>query len=159
MAEKIKPLSRRDDLVIQELNGEVLIYDLRSNKAFCLNETSARVWQACDGNNTVSDISRAIGSDDLVWLALNDLKKEKLVEHDLPTPSKFEGMTRRQVVKNIGLSSLLALPIIAGMTAPAAAQTGTCMQDFPGCTPNGMTCASDSSCCSCNCNASMQCTT
>lgn len=122
MAENNKPLSRKDDLVIQELNGEVLIYDLRSNKAFCLNETSARVWQACDGSRSVSDIARQIGSDDLVWLALNDLKKEKLVEHDLPTPAKFEGMTRRQVVKHIGLSSLLALPIIAGMTAPAAAQ-------------------------------------
>lgn len=142
MAEKIKPLSRKDDLVIQELNGEVLIYDLRANKAFCLNETSARVWQACDGRNSVSDISRQIGSDDLVWLALNDLKKEKLVEHELPTPAKFEGMTRRQVVKNIGLSSLLALPIIAGMTAPAAAQTASVC---------GQACVANSECTNVNC--------
>ncbi|HKX84895.1 MAG TPA: PqqD family protein [Pyrinomonadaceae bacterium] len=128
MAEKRKPLSRKDDLVVQELNGELLIYDLRANKAFCLNETSARVWQACDGTNSVSDISAILGSEDLVWLALTGLKKESLVEHEMAVPAKFEGMSRRQVVKHIGLSSLLAVPLITGLVAPVSAQsTSVCI--------------------------------
>ena len=85
MKKDIKPLSRKDEIVVQELNGEVLIYDLRTNKALCLNETSSLVWEACDGNTSVSEISRSISrklnapaNDDLVWLALDQLKKEKL---------------------------------------------------------------------------------
>jgi len=53
----LKPESRQSGLVIQELGGEILIYDLREDKAFCLNATSALVWQACDGNKTVGEIS------------------------------------------------------------------------------------------------------
>ncbi len=49
MKNNFKPTQRKAELVIQELNGEVLIYDLGRNKAFSLNETSALVWQACNG--------------------------------------------------------------------------------------------------------------
>ena len=117
-----RPISRKDDLVVQELNGEVLIYDLRENKAFCLNETSALVWQSCDGSKTAGEIGKELGNEDMVWLALNDLKREKLVEHELTTPAKFVGMSRREVVKSLGMSSMLALPMIAALVAPVAAQ-------------------------------------
>lgn len=60
MASKNNPTARRTDVVVQELKGEVLIYDLKINKAYCLNETSAMVYQLCDGNNSVSDISNQL---------------------------------------------------------------------------------------------------
>jgi len=34
---------------VKQADGEVLIYDLERNKAHCLNNTAARVWQYCDG--------------------------------------------------------------------------------------------------------------
>jgi hypothetical protein len=37
MKQKVVPQSRKNDIVVQDLNGEVLIYDLKANKAFCLN--------------------------------------------------------------------------------------------------------------------------
>jgi hypothetical protein len=151
----MKPRARTDALVIQEAGDELLIFDLTTNKAYCLNEASARIWRACDGTNDFHEMSRRFGGDDLVWLALNDLKKQKLVEHELPTPEKFEGMTRRQVVKRIGLSTMLAIPMVAGLVAPAAAQTGTCIVNAPGCNPNGAGACNSGSpteCCSCMCN-------
>lgn len=60
MRKDVKPVSKRDDLVVQELNGEVLIYNLSDNKAFCLNETSALVWQACDGEKNIAEISKEL---------------------------------------------------------------------------------------------------
>jgi hypothetical protein len=166
MKDDFTPKSRKDNLVVQELEGEVLIYDLEKNKAFCLNETSALVWQACDGSRTIADISDFVGkqlssqvNEDIVWLAIDQLSKESLVEKQAAAKSKFEGMSRREVVRKVGLASLVALPMIASLTAPVAAQTGTCVQNAPACTANGMTCTSSNTCCSCNCNASMQCTT
>jgi hypothetical protein len=144
------PVMRKDDLVIQELDGEILIYDLRNDKALCLNSTSALIWQACDGSKSVSEITEFVGkkldstsSEDLVWLALDQLKKEKLIENGSVTDDDhFEGMSRRQVIRKIGLSSLVAIPVVSSLVAPVAAATGTCTGncrcDNP--TPNGGNC-------------------
>ena len=60
MNSRKRPLARKIELVEQQLNGELLIYDLRINKAYCLNETSTLVYQLCNGKNTVSEISNLI---------------------------------------------------------------------------------------------------
>ena len=52
------PKARQHGLVIQEMPDEVLVYDLDTNKAHCLNRSAALVWRSCDGNNTVADIVR-----------------------------------------------------------------------------------------------------
>jgi hypothetical protein len=128
------PKSRQENLVVQELEGEVLIYDLEKNKAFCLNETSALVWQSCDGSRTIAEISDVVGkqlksqvNEDIVWLAIDQLSKESLVEKQPESGSKFSGLSRREVIKKVGLGTMVALPMIAAMTAPVAAQTGTCV--------------------------------
>lgn len=161
----MKPIARRDDLVIQEVGGEILVYDLRTNKAICLNQTSALIWQNCDGKKDAVEIAQGIEkklgsnvSEDFVWFAINQLKDESLLDNDISI-NKFEGMSRREVVKKIGLTSMIALPVVASLIAPMAIHAQTCTQDAPGCTNNGMTCTVPNTCCSCNCNAAMQCTT
>jgi hypothetical protein len=47
----IKIKSRESNLVVQDLNNEVMIYDLTENKALCLNETASIIWRLCDGKN------------------------------------------------------------------------------------------------------------
>lgn len=130
------PLSRKDNLVVQEVNGEVLVYDLNDNKAFCLNQTSALIWQACSGERTIPDISRFVSqklntpaNEDLIWFALDQLKKEKLISHETEASNHFAGMSRRDVVKKVGLGTMIALPIVASMIAPKAinAQSGNCV--------------------------------
>jgi hypothetical protein len=136
MKNNIKPLSRKDEIVVQELNGEILIYDLSTNKAFCLNETSSLVWEACDGSKSVSEISRLVSrklnapaNEDLIWLALDQLKKEKLIANSEEVVSHFEGMPRREVIKKVGLASVIALPIVGSLVAPksAMAQASACI--------------------------------
>lgn len=154
------PKSRTDEIVVQELNGEILVYDLRDNRALCLNETSSAVWRACDGSNSVADIAARVGNEDIVWLALSELKKEKLIDSIPVTPSQLEGMSRRDVIKKIGVGSMIALPLIAGLVAPTAAHaastcvvgTGTCTCTGPNtgsgtvCTPSATTCTTGCVC-------------
>lgn len=143
-----KPVCSRNDLVVQELDGEILIYDLKENKAFCLNETSARVWRSCDGSKTMAEIGRELGHEDMAWLALNDLKKEKLIEFQSKTPSRFAGMSRREVVRKIGVGAMVALPIVASLAAPPVAHAQSCGGSC------GMTLACPSvSTCSCSNNS------
>ncbi len=168
MKNHIVPKARKENLVVQELDGEVLIYDLNTNKAFCLNEASALVWQACDGNKDVSEIRKSLGkqlnstvNDDFVWLALDQLKKENLIENKDEIVADFNGMSRREVIRKVGFASVVALPLISSMIAPTAisAQSvrpspGTCEPGGSGTTnktANGGSCQGNGNCCSNNC--------
>jgi hypothetical protein len=141
MRKDVKPISRTDGLVVQDLNGEVLIYDLGENKAFCLNETSALVWQACNGEKNVSEISRELSqklnspaNEDLIWLALDQLKKENLIENQEDFQIDFNGMSRRSVIKKVGLTVVVALPLVTSLVAPTAASAQSLVACGEACT-------------------------
>ena len=120
------PVARKNGLVVQEVPDEVLVYDLDSNKAHCLNQSAAMIWKSCDGNNSISEIAKLIESqaggkvtEDFVWLAIDQLGENNLLEKQIP--SSFEGTSRREVIKKIGLASVIAIPVIASLVAPKSA--------------------------------------
>lgn len=119
------PLARKDGLVIQEMPDEVLVYDLNANKAHCLNKTASIIWRACDGKNSIAEINQllekefgAAAGEDLVWLAIDQLNADKLLEEEVVT--KFAGLSRREAIKKVGLASMVALPIVASLVAPTS---------------------------------------
>lgn len=115
------PQAKTENIVVQNLEDEVLIYNLVTNKAFCLNETSALVYQACNGKTDFEEIKDTHNlTDEIIFLALDLLKKEKLLEESFVSP--LEGMKRREVIRLIGKTSLIALPVIASLVAPTAIQ-------------------------------------
>ncbi|MDH3493386.1 MAG: PqqD family protein [Acidobacteriota bacterium] len=143
----MQPSSRRNGIVVQDLQEETLVYDLESNKAFCLNETSALIWKACDGTRTVSEITDHVNRDlddsangALVEFALDQLLKEGLIEGYESNSHKQSGVSRRSVLKTLGLSTAVALPVVASLIAPPAsfAQSGCIvgMQSPAGCPCN-----------------------
>lgn len=147
------PVARKNGLVVQEMPDEVLVYDLDTNKAHCLNQTVAMVWKSCDGNNTVSDIAKLFEAqmggnvkEDFVWLAIDQLNENNLLEQEIR--SNFEGQSRRDVIKKIGLASMIAIPVIASLVAPPnALATASCA------CVNTAACATQGSCPSTtNCN-------
>ena len=138
-----KPKTRNENIVIQEMNKEILIYDLKDNKAFCLNETSAMIYQLCDGTKTSADISnlmsqklKTLVNEDLVRLALNELERDGLLESD-EFEVYFAGFSRREMVRKAGLASMVALPLVLSIIAPHAVQSAsTCLGlGIPFCSP------------------------
>lgn len=127
-----KPKTRNGNIVVQEIENEILIYDLKTNKAFCLNETSALIYQLCNGERSVAEIAdtisiklKTIVSENLIWLALDNFKKENLLEENKQFEIDFDGLSRRQVIKKVGLASIIALPIVASVIAPSAAMAAS----------------------------------
>ncbi len=123
------PVARKERLVIQEMPEEVLVYDLDTNKAHCLNQTAAFVWKSCDGRNSVADITKLVGDDsgtavpeDLVWLAIDQLSEKNLLADNLK--ADFKGSTRREVIKKIGLAAVIGIPVVASLTAPTSVLAG-----------------------------------
>ena len=154
-SQQTRPLARKDGLVIKELNDEVLIYDLDRDRAHCLIQTAAFVWQRCDGRKSAIDITRELSStvserldDKIVWLALDQLKSNHLLTNAPIPPPKVAGMNRREMVRALGLTAAVAIPVVASIVAPTPAQAAT------GCATAGQNCGgSNPMCCSgCSCD-------
>lgn len=54
------PKVRDTDIIVQELDRELLIYDLKINKAYALNEALKIVYLACDGETSDEDLSSIV---------------------------------------------------------------------------------------------------
>jgi len=120
------PIARKDGLVIQEMPDELLVYDMETSKAHCLNSTVAAVWNACDGKNSISEIASTFGNDsddnaneEIVWLAIDQLQNHDLLERE--NDMSLSGHSRRELIKKIGFASVIALPVIASLSAPSNA--------------------------------------
>ena len=128
---KVSPVARTESLIVKEVDGETLVYDLTTDKAHCLNDTAARVWKNCDGRKSVSEISEVLSAesktsvrDEVVWLALEQLKKFKLLKESPAQPGFLADMTRRQMVARLGIAAV-ALPAIVAIVAPTAKAQGS----------------------------------
>jgi hypothetical protein len=138
------PRARTDELVIEELDDELLVYDLRTDAAHCLDPEAAAIWRACDGTASVADIAAATATTpEAVDHAIEQLSGRDLVEG-------IGDHSRREAVKLVLTAGAVgaALPIVKSIVAPTPAQAGV-----PSCLPNGAGCAIDDQCCSLNCNA------
>lgn len=131
------PKARKSGLVIQEAGDEVLVYDTATNQAHCLNGTAAFVWQSCDGRNTVGGITEMLNrkfdgkvGEDFVWLALDQLSRENLLEERLEP--KAAAVSRRDALRRIGYAAAIALPAVAMLSFPNNALAVTCAASYCG---------------------------
>ena len=148
------PRARSEGLVVHELSDEVLVYDRDRDKAHCLNQTAALVWKYCDGKTTVTSMAQQLGRDlqaervdeKVVWYALDQLSKDHLLDEAVTSPAMLMGMSRREMVRVLGVAAVVAVPLVTSIIAPTPAQAATCQ-------PSGTPCGSPGQCCSGVCNA------
>lgn len=154
----VLPRARATGLVIKELHGETLVYDLERNEAHCLNQTAALVWKWCDGRTRIERITGLLQKQfdasvdpDLVWLALKELRRFHLIEESenvfAPAP-----VSRRKLVLKYAPAAALVLPLIVSIIAPTAAAAATDPCAAPTGRPDTCPCTSDNDCASQNCN-------
>jgi hypothetical protein len=152
------PRARTEGLVIQELPDEVLVYDRDRDKAHCLNQSAALVWRYCDGKTTVTNMAKRLEHDlktgrvdeKVVWYALSQLSKDHLLEEELAPPALLAGMSRREMVRVLGVAAVVAIPLVTSIVAPTPAQASTCLN-------SGSPCSSSAQCCSGNCTGGTSC--
>jgi len=126
------PKARKTDLVTREIPGELLVYDLKRHKAFCLNETAATVWKYCNGKRTVAQLAERLDQkssspvDERIVLLTLDLLE---TSHLLQAPgrsrsSRLTPLTRRALIR-AGIFTAIALPLVTAIKSPVAAQAGS----------------------------------
>lgn len=152
--QKFFPTARFENLVVQELEDEVLIYDTRGFGAYCLNKTSAEVWKLADGTKSISRIAAILSrkfnaevSEELVIFALNDLANENLLDRKSLPQNSSKKFSRRETIRRIALASLVVLPVVTSLSAPQAVSAASaCPTTGTACRCRYATVPSDTSC-------------
>lgn len=156
--EPLAPEARKEGLIVHTLSDEVLVYDLDRHKAHCLNKTAALVWSRCDGKTSVAELAQELGDEvgapvdeQLVWLAINELGRTRLLQNETTPSSRGAArLTRRELIKRAGIGAAIALPIVTSIIAPTPAQAATLCSSVvcnAGVCPTGCICSSPGSPC------------
>jgi hypothetical protein len=149
MSEAQRPHARSQGLVLERLDGEVLLYDQASHRAHGLDRDAARVWEACDGRRTPAQIAQYTGLGEQVVAVTLD----RLDALDLLTAPAGRSLSRRSALHTIARSAAgaaIAVPVISTILAPTAAQALSCLG-------TGSACSSSAQCCSGVCSGSNVC--
>ena len=127
------PKARKKDLIIQEDDDETLVYDLKRDKAHCLNRSAALVWSYCDGRTTVATMSKKLSAktkepvrEEVIWNALDRLGKVNLLDRKIDASNR-PAYSRREMIRIVGRAAAVSLPIITSITAPTAAEAASCV--------------------------------
>ena len=143
------PRARREGLIIEDLPGEVLVYDSERDRAHCLNQTAALVWKYCDGKTTVSSMAQHLERDlnttkvdqRVISYALEQLSKDHLLEESFVPAAMLNGLTRRQMVRTLGIAAVIAVPVVTSIVVPTAHAATSCVS-------TGGPCGTSAQCCS-----------
>ncbi len=151
------PLARSEELIIESIENEVLVYDLKHGKSHCLNQTAVLIWKHCDGQTNIAQMSRILNKDlnmsiseQAIWLGLKQLAGAHLLQEPLTPPANIAKVSRRELIRRAGLTAAVTLPLILTITAPTAKAQASCL-------PRDSACTSNAQCCSGNCRGNGLC--
>jgi Coenzyme PQQ synthesis protein D (PqqD) len=132
----VKPRARTG-LVTRPVGDEVVVYDPETHAAHCLNRTAAIIFGLVDGGTDVDVIAKRFAvqtgteiDNFIVWNTLDQLAEAKLLELG---PSHPAAVSRRRVLRRVGLGAAALGPIVASLVVPTPAEAAaTCLQQ-PAC--------------------------
>jgi coenzyme PQQ synthesis protein D (PqqD) len=126
-----RPRARERDLVVQELAGETLVYDLQRHRAHCLSATAAWLWRRCDGKTPIGILAERLSRErgvavdaEVVRMALHRLARARLLEGPLNRDPGRTFRSRRDLLKRAALLGGLSVLSVA---APTPGQAATCI--------------------------------
>lgn len=145
------PRAVSENIVTQELGVELLIYDLKTHRAMSLNAPAACVWELCDGKNTLPVIAKLAESklkspipEEAIILAIDKLYKNNLLikeSNSAEAEEYISALSRRAMIRRVGLTAAVAIPVITAITAPKAIHAASAAGK-----PDGASCNTDSEC-------------
>jgi hypothetical protein len=126
------PFLRTENLVVKELSSELLVYDLETNKAYCLNETARLILDECNGTNSIDEAVDSLNhklktnvNEEIIWMMIEQFKKSNFLKGDYEVPIQTSKVSRRKMLQTAA-SLGIALPIVASLVAPVATHAQSC---------------------------------
>jgi len=120
------PKARHNDLLVEKVGDETILYDGQRQLAHSLNRSASIVWENSDGEHSVPELAQLVGAemgiepnDSVVEYALDKLSSANLLEDN--------HVSRRDVVRRMTLAgaAALALPVVLSVVAPTEAMAAS----------------------------------
>jgi hypothetical protein len=146
-----EPVARSEDLLVEPMGDELLVFDSTTDRAHSLNAAAASVWRACDGTRNIDALAESCELDPVaVELALDSLRNcDLLIDFEGPRVSRRQAL-RTAAVLGAGIA---AVPVIRSIVAPTVAMAAS-----SACVQTGNACTAEATCCSSNfCNSHAVC--
>jgi hypothetical protein len=151
------PVARRDGLLVEEVEDELVVYDQAKDSAHRLNRTAAIVWRHCDGKHDTAqllqvleaEVGKDLADEDLVRISLDLLADKGLLEDAAPQRAADETrLSRRRFIRRVGTvgAAALVLPSVTSLVAPTAAHAQTVCTSCTSCACTSCACTSCTAC-------------
>jgi len=154
-----RPVARTEDVIVEGLDDDVIIYDTENNQAHALNPLAARIWKHCDGEHTVADLAGLFAAEtpyDAVVNCLSHLYRLNLLNPGSLGMVDGKVLSRRQLLRKVAIgaaAAAIAVPMVTSIVAPRADAAASCQALNASCS------ASKPCCAGCTCNATtLKCT-
>jgi hypothetical protein len=125
------PAARRDDVVVQELDPETMVYDSVRREFHLLNPLAALVFQHADGDTSPSDLAARAGEHlgaDVgvpeVEAALAELERAHLLTSNGTARGARPSVTRREAAIRLAVLAL-GTPLVTSIIAPTPAMAAS----------------------------------
>ncbi len=113
-----RPERRSEQLIVQEVAGDVVVYDRETDQVSALTGVDAEVWNACDGERTVGEITETLALPEGEILG----SIARLDNADLLNAS----VSRRAMLRKAALGgAVLGGAALVSLAAPAVAMAGS----------------------------------
>jgi hypothetical protein len=125
----MNPIAKRDGLLVEKVGDEIVVLDQVRNRAHRLNRTMASVWRHCDGKHSPAallgvlhtELNFQTADDQVVKMALGQLKKISLIDFDPPHHDETVRFSRRELARKLAVATAV-LPAILSITVPKPAE-------------------------------------
>jgi hypothetical protein len=136
----MRPLARRDALLLQNVGDQLVVYDQKCQRLHVLSRSAALVWRHCDGGRDVEQLAALVGrelgtpaGDEVVLSALEQLDAAELLIARQGSTTSADSVTRREMMSRAlgGLAAGVLLPVVTSCGSivdamrPTSARTDT----------------------------------
>jgi nucleotide-binding universal stress UspA family protein len=146
----------RPGLLRHELDGQVLVYDARDDRVHLLDTTTGHVFELLEQGDRsregiVSELAtrmNSVASESLLDLSLEELRNADLLADGASGLTPLSEITRRDLLRKVGLAGAAALlvPAITTLTATSAYAQATCVALGQLCAAGGVPCCHPNTC-------------
>jgi hypothetical protein len=128
----MSPKAKDKGMVVQEIDSELLVYDLERNEAHHLNTVTSFVWRHADGGTDAArlvELARTQGiegvDETVVGAALASLSDAHLLVEAVPASAEPD-LSRRNMIRQVAaIGGVAATVAITSIVAPTPAQAKT----------------------------------
>jgi Coenzyme PQQ synthesis protein D (PqqD) len=125
----VPAIARQNQLLVEAVNDELVVYDLDRGVVHLLNPVGAFVWRHCNGRTTVAKLAMLLrdeyelpADEDVVLLAVNDLEKHHLLDETQASSATSKMFSRRQAIQRLAATAGIGImfPLIESLNPPTA---------------------------------------